>query len=637
MFWIWHHIGAMAHFNVDSKRALWFVLLASLCCDHALAQEAANPPPLPPDSQSQLPRYLQSRSAHFVDWLSDGSVLIRTRFGETEQIHRVRMPLGMREQVSFATGGVNAAQARPYASDALAYLEPLHGGQTTRLSLQRLDTHELIALTDGTHRDEAPVWAHDGKHLAFASNRVNATDTEIYEIDTTAPTVVPRLLAGGAGFRWHVYDWSSDDHQMLLGREPSSLTESDTDGPNANDRQLYTVSLDTGEVNAVTASTGSGKNLVSVAVHARAARFASDGHGLLLLTDQAPGGAASSTQRLIYMDPHAQEWRALSGNTPYDVERFDQSADGHYIAYTLNENGGSRLMLLDLARRLDLAITQLPPGVIGRFRFDVSGQRIGLSVESVRAPADVFVFDLDTHTATAWTQSEWGPINTLSFALPQALRFPTWDRTANGQARELSASVYRAASKPGAAPRPVLILLACRPGAPCRPGFDPFLQFLVTESGWAVVAPAIRGSSSSGDLREDAVRDVGSLLVWIGLQHELDRDRVVLWGEGFGGYVALQSLADYGDRLRGGVIGFAPHGSALGHASAIRHPVLLVQGLNNPAAPSYELTQLGVRLKAEGVEVGTLEVQDEGASFALQSHRNAYHQAAAEFLARVLR
>ena len=44
------------------------------------------------------------------------------------------MPLGMREHVSFAPGGVAAAQARPYASDALIYLEPLQGGQALNCS-----------------------------------------------------------------------------------------------------------------------------------------------------------------------------------------------------------------------------------------------------------------------------------------------------------------------------------------------------------------------------------------------------------------------------------------------------------------------------------------------------------------------
>jgi dipeptidyl aminopeptidase/acylaminoacyl peptidase len=625
----------MPYFNVDWKRTLGCAVLASICCVSAVAQESPVPPP---QSESVLPRYLQSRCAHFVDWLSDGSLLIRTRFGETEQIHRVRMPLGMREQVTFAAGGVSAAQARPYASDALLYLEPLHGGQSTRLSLQRLDNHDLITLTDGTHRDQAAAWAHDGRHVAFASNRINNSDAEIYEIDATAPTTVPRLLAGSAGYRWHVYDWSSDDKHLLLGRESSSATGSDSDAASEHDRQLFIVDADTGELNSVTSTTGSGKSLTSVAIHARGARFASDGHGLIALTNQVLAGAAPTPLRLVYLDPNGREWRTLSGNTPYDVERFDQSIDGRYIAYTLDDNGSSRLMLLDQTRKLDLAITQVPAGLIGRFRFDPAGARLALSVESTRAPADVYVLDLETHAVTAWTRSESGPVNTQEFALPQIFHFPTWDRTTTGQARELTASVYRGGGgRDGATPRPVLIVLECRSGLPCRAGFDPFLQFLIVEAGWAVVTPTVRATSSSGDLRYDAVRDVGSLLVWIGLQRELDRDRVALLGEGFGGYLALQSLADYGDRLRGGVIAFPPHGSALGHASAIRRPVLLVQGLDNPAAPSYELTQLGVRLRAEAVEVETLEVQNEGAFFALKSNRDTYHEAAAGFLAQILR
>jgi dipeptidyl aminopeptidase/acylaminoacyl peptidase len=644
----------MSHFNCDAGRILLWMLFASAGCTAAVAR-AQQPPAAPasgsvsgPEAPAQplLSRYLQSRSAHFVDWLSDGSLLIRTSFGETEQTHRVQVPLGMRQQVSFAAGGVIDAQARPDASDALVYLEPLHGGQSTQLLLAHLDTHELTSLTDGNHRDGPPLWAHDGKHLAFASNRVNGTDVEIYELDTDSPTAVPRLLTGSAGFRWQAYDWSRDDKHLLLGREPNIGSGSDM--------QLFICDLDSGEVNPVIASGGSGKNATSVAVHVRDAHFATDGRGILLLTNQSPPVAAASAAlpdsrflRLIYMEPRSQEWRALSANQSFDVERFDQSADGRYIAYTLNENGTSRMMLIDQPRKLDLAITQLPLGVIGRFRFDLTGQRLALSIESVRAPADVYVFELETHVLTRWTQSESGPIDTQSFALSQTLHFPTWDRTANGQQRELAALVYRAAPRGAATtPRAVVILLCSGAGSQCRPRFDPFLQYLVNELGVVVLAPNVRGASGSGssleqagmgELREDAVRDVGSLLVWISLQRELDRNRVALMGEGFGAYLTLQSLADYTDRLRGGVAAFAPHGAALGHATAIRHPVLLVQGLNNPAAPAYELGQLGVRLRADGVEVQSVEARDEGETFTRKTNRDAYLQAAADFLAQVLR
>jgi dipeptidyl aminopeptidase/acylaminoacyl peptidase len=671
----------MLHFQGDSKRALLWLLLTCASYDSAVVAQPLPGQPLlaplqrdgvgepEPQVQAVLPRYLQSRSAHFIDWLSDGSLLISTRFGETAQVHRLHAPLGMREQVSFASGGIAAAIARPYASDAFIYQESLRGGQATQLFMQRLDTHELISLTDGNHRDGTPLWAHDGKHLAFASNRVNGADVGIYELDTDSPTSVPRLIAGTSGDRWQVFDWSGDDKRLLLGRSAGSSSEASA----GRDVALFVVNVDSGEINALTTAETSSANAgtrgtgakgkgargtgASMPVLARDARFSTDGHGLLLLTEQqlpgvsAVGGASASAggrfAQLVYMDPRTHDWRLLSTATNHDVERFDQSADGHYVAYTLNEGGADRLMLIDQTRKLDLAITQLPIGVIGNFRFDQSGQHLALSIETPRSPADVYVFEPGTHALTAWTHSESGPVNAQGFVLPETLRFPTWDRPDNGQPRELQALVYRAPPQAAnAAAHPVLILICSGAGRQCRPGFDPLVQYLVIELGFDVVAPNVRGSSGmgssleqagSGQLVPDAVRDVGSLLVWIGLQRELDRNRVAVLGEGFGGYLALQSLADYPDRLRGGVAAFPPHNAALAHSSAIRRPLLLVQGLNNPAAPPYELDQLRLRLRADGVEVQSLEAADEGRDFERKSNRDAYLMTAASFLAQLLR
>src|SRR4051794_12270282 len=45
---------------------------------------------------ARLERYQQSRQVTFLDWQADGSILVATRFGEVEQVHRVAAPLGMR-------------------------------------------------------------------------------------------------------------------------------------------------------------------------------------------------------------------------------------------------------------------------------------------------------------------------------------------------------------------------------------------------------------------------------------------------------------------------------------------------------------------------------------------------------------
>jgi dipeptidyl aminopeptidase/acylaminoacyl peptidase len=667
------HTKDMLYFNCDlittsrraiADRSLLALALLGICCDPLNAQQSQGVltrdglgAPDPAVSAS-LPRYLESRSARFIDWLLDGSMLIATRFGDTEQIHRLRAPLGMREQLSYAPGGIACGAARPYASDAFVYLAPLHGGESSQLVLQRLADHALTALTDGSHHDGAPLWAHDGKRIAFTSNRRNGIDVDIYVLDTAEAGATPRLVVGGAGNRWRVYDWSIDDKRLLLGRELSG-EGSVASGVAAPESELFIAAVDSGEITAVgiagaLGDAGAGGKAASgrkkqppkispaVAMHVRDALFATDGRGIVLLAAAAAGGA--QYQRLGYIDFGGHEWRELSTDASHDIERFDRSVDGRYVAYTINDAGSSRLMLIDQQRKLDLTVTALPAGIISGLKFDPSGKRLALTIESVRSPRDVFVLEPETQALTRWTASEPGPLDPEGFVAPQLLHFPTWDRV-EGAPRELTALVYRPPAA-SAAPRPVLLLLCGGGGGQCRPGFDPFLQWLTGQLGVVVVAPNVRGSTGfgraleeagQGALRADAARDIGSLLVWIDLQRDLDRNRVALLGEGYGGYLALQALADYGDRLRGGIVAFPPQLAALANGAAIRRPVLLVQGLNTPGVPAYQLEQLRSRLRVDGVEAQYLAAADEGQGFTRKFNRDAYRDAAANFLSQLLR
>ena len=205
------------------------------------------------------------------------------------------------------------------------------------------------------------------------------------------------------------------------------------------------------------------------------------------------------------------------------------------------------------------------------------------------------------------------------------------------------------------------------------------MQFLVRELGYAVVAPNVRGSSGygksflaldNGVLREDAVRDIGSLLVWIGVQPAFDREHVAVMGASYGGYMALASLVSYGERLSGGVDAMgisnfvtflrntapyrrdlrrAEYGderdpamrafldriSPLTNASRIKKPVLVVQGLNDARVPASESEQLVWRVRAGGGEVWYLVAKDEGHGFRNKANRDVYLQTAAAFLVKL--
>ena len=609
-------------------------------------------------AQDRLPRYLEGRSASFVDWLADGSLVIATRFGNADQLHRVRSPLGMREQLLYESEPVRAAVTHPTDANALLYLMDRGGNENQQLHLANLATGDARLLTDGRSLHGSPVWANDGKRLAFHSNARDGASYDIYVTDTTS-TAAPRLVLGGGSNAYYVQDWSYDDTRLLVLRY-ASITDS----------QLLIADIATGALQQVEPAAG-GTSPVAVSQ----ARFSRDGRGVWFISDH--GGEFSE---LRYVDIHTGETRSLTPQTRWDVEQFDLGSDGRLIAYTLNEAGFSRLVVHDLTQRADLPLPALPAGaVISQLGFDRSGKQLAIALETAQSPRDVYVLapgpaapGAAATTLTRWTQSEIGPISRDALVPAERIEFPTWD-TVGTRPRPLSAFVYRPRT-PG--PHPVLIDIHGGPESQYRPTYSAFTQFLVNELGYAVIAPNVRGSSGygrsfldldNGMLREDSVRDIGALLVWIGAQPGFDRHRVVVSGGSYGGYMTLASLVHYSDRLAGGIdivgisnfVTFLQNTSAyrkdlrrveygderdpkmraflqqispLTNASAIRKPLLVVQGLNDPRVPASESAQMVQKLRQNGVAVSYLAAKDEGHGFRKKGNRDAYLAAVVQFL-----
>jgi dipeptidyl aminopeptidase/acylaminoacyl peptidase len=321
----------------------------------------------------------------------------------------------------------------------------------------------------------------------------------------------------------------------------------------------------------------------------------------------------------------------------------------------------------------DLIPPRLPvAGVIDSLSFDSEGKRLAFDFAASNRPRDAYVLDMASNHLEQWTQSEAGPMDPAKFVTPRLTQFPTFDRP-DGKPRQIPLYIYEP-STPGQ--HPVLIVLHGGPAAQFRPRFDPWIQYVVQELGIAVVAPNVRGSTGYGKTfasldngmqREDAVKDVGALLVWIGLQSNLDAKHVVVSGASYGAYLALAALVNYGDRLRGAVdfggitdfISFlsnaapyrqnqrrAEYGderdpdmraylrriSPLSNADRISTPLLVVHGKNDARVPIGESDQIVNRLRARSGVVWYLQANDEGQSFEKKQNRDAYYAAFAQFL-----
>jgi dipeptidyl aminopeptidase/acylaminoacyl peptidase len=398
------------------------------------------------------------------------------------------------------------------------------------------------------------------------------------------------------------------------------------------------------------------------------AKFSRDGQGVYLISDRDGEFA-----QLRYVNLFTGEKSVISGRLSWDIEELAISRDGHYLAYVSNEAGIDKLNVLDLRAHQDLIPPRLPAaGIIGSLGFDAEGNRLAFGFETSNQPRDAYVLDIATNHLEAWTHSEAGAVDLAKFATPRLTQFPTFDRT-DGKERQVPLYVYEP-STPG--PHPVLISLHGGPEAQFRPRFDPWLQYVVNELGYTVLAPNVRGSSGygksylaldNGVLREDAVKDVGALLVWLSLQTAYDAKHVVVSGDSYGGYLALATLVNFSERLRGGVdmagvsdfvtflTNTAPHRqnqrraeygderdpdtrlflrriSPLTNAERITRPVLIVHGKNNARVPLTESEQMVYRLRSKGREVWYLQAADEGHGFEKKSNRDAYYRTFAQFL-----
>jgi dipeptidyl aminopeptidase/acylaminoacyl peptidase len=609
-----------------------------------------NIPDAPADLVEKLDGYLSGRQAVPLGWSPKGQLLITTRFGEVNQLHLLERAAGDRRQLTFLREPIYRAAFSPDPGRAaFAYLKDVGGNENSQLYYQRLGQPPKL-LTDGKSQNGSLLWSNTGREIAFATN---ARDGVNYDIDIVDPEsgALPRLALAGdnSGAAWRVLDWSPDDRKLLVLK---SLSVADC--------YLYVVDLSNGQKREVEAS--------SAKVSISGAKFSRDGQGVYLISNRE-----AEFNRLRYVNLFTNEKTVISNHILWDIEEVAISRDGHYLAYVSNEGGTAKLNLLDLRTHQDLTSPRLPsPGVLHSLSFDADGKRLAFGFSAANRPEDAYVLDVAEDRLEAWTASETGTADPAKFVVPRLAQFPTFDRV-DGKPRQIPVFIYEPAD---GGPHPVLIYLHGGPEDQFRPQWSAWLQFVVEQLGYAVVAPNVRGSSGygkeylaldNGVLRDDAVKDVGALLVWIGAQANFDPKHVVVSGGSYGGYLSLATMVNYSDRLRGGVdvsgiadfVSFltntapyrqnqrrAEYGderdpemrsflrriSPLTNADRISKPLLVVQGKNDPRVPLSEAELIVNKVRAKGGTVWYLLAADEGHGYQKKQNIDAYLRTFAQFL-----
>lgn len=590
-------------------------------------------PEIPGAMRERLAQYLNTRSASATGLSDDGArMLISTRFADTSQVHLVAKPLGARTQITFAAEPIRGGTFVPGTTDAVLYRADIGGNEQHQIFRLDLPTGVSTRLTDEKARNGSYAWSKDGKQLAFASNSRNGKDFDVWVSDgKTAESA--ELLVEGAGW-WYPMDWSADGKKLLVGEYIS-----------INVSRVYVVDVATKKVTRLTPKEdGSYPE----------AKFAKGGTSIYVTSDRE-----GEFVQLFEVDATGAKWKSITGGVPWNVESFDVSHDGKYLAYTTNEGGYGVLHVLETRRNTEVAVRGMPKGVVRISGFARKAAVLALNITGPTTGGDAYTYDIKKKKLTRWTASEMGGLDSANFISPELVEFETFDGA------KIPAFYYK---PKGQGPFPVLVNIHGGPEGQSRPYFSSFTQYLLAEAGIAVIYPNVRGSSGYGKTyltldngfkREDSVKDIGALLDWIGSRQELDSNNIGVLGGSYGGYMVLASLVHYGDRIKAGtdVVGIssfitflentadyrrdlrrAEYGDErdpdmrahfekidpLNNVDKIKSALFVAQGANDPRVPASEAEQIVAAVRGAGHDVWYMLAKNEGHGFSKRENRDTY-------------
>lgn len=327
-------------------------------------------------------------------------------------------------------------------------------------------------------------------------------------------------------------------------------------------------------------------------------------------------------------------------------------------------DGASELHACDLGTGEDRGVPRLPTGTVDAMSLSADGRRLALMLSTGTAPTNIAVADLESGELRWVTDAR--PVAATPSAEPTLVRFPTHDGL------HVPAWLYRPA---GEGPHGVLLSIHGGPEAQERPHYNyaGLYQYLV-DRGIAVLAPNVRGSTGYGTrYRRMILRDFGGAELgdfeaaarYLRTLDWVDPQRIGVFGRSYGGFATLSCLSRLPQYWACGVSVVGPSNlvtfarsvpptwrplmaewvgdpdteeefllsrSPITYVDAIRAPLFVVQGANDPRVAKAESDQIVEALRQRGLPVRYDVYEGEGHGFTKRENETKAYSDIAEFL-----
>ena len=589
-------------------------------------------PAIPDDLTVAMADYLEARPISLQAISDDGrAILMTTRLQETSQLFYLDDSLSEPKQLTFEQEPVRSARFIPGANAYATFMADIGGNEQYQVLRLELATGKTSLLTDGKSRHGSYLWSPSGQFMLVTNNARNGRDMDLYLSDGTSTELTPLLETQGY---WYPLDISHDEKQVILGQYIS-----------AQSSRVYLFDLDSKALTALTPRDKPGAN--------RQARFSPDGRSVFLSSDRDREHLS-----LFEIDLASQRWSLLSEEIPWSVEQISISTSTSSVAFSVNADGYSQLYLLNLKDR-SISPVKTPKGILGSLKMARSNALAAFTFRGAADIGSIFSLSLSSGERKEIARGDLGELKTSELVEPTLARYQSFD------GMEIPSFYYKPR---GEGPFPTIIKIHGGPESQSRPTFNTLVQYLVSEAGYAVLTPNVRGSRGYGKAylaldngmrRKDSVRDIGALLDWIRHQPELDSTRVGVIGGSYGGYMVLASLLDYGKRIRAGVdvVGISnfvtflentkpyrrdlrrqEYGderdpkmrayleqiSPTRHIDKLESALMVAHGANDPRVPLSETDQIVEAAEALGKPVWYMVAHNEGHGFRKRKNRDTY-------------
>jgi dipeptidyl aminopeptidase/acylaminoacyl peptidase len=475
-----------------------------------------------------------------------------------------------------------------------------------------------------------PRFSPDGRQISLETKARSGAVFDVAVMDLATRRVRQLTAEPTNDMGWWVVGWLPDGRTLVADRIKADFSEGN----------IWQIDVATGTARPLTpAKPGVGTYATSISP---------DGRYLAVSSNEATG-----QMRAGLYDMTKQEFRWLRP-TPWEQFSGSFSADGRWMITRTNQDGRSRLDLVDVATGAEQAL-DFPEGYNVEATsltraFAPDSNRLLILHSAANTPTEVWIANVARRTASPLTRLSIASLAPERLPRSEIVTYRSFDGTPVSAVLTVPFNLARDASNPA---------VVIPHGGPTGQAEDSYHRTAtaLASRGYLVIRPNFRGSTgyslafqtaNAGDLGGGDLKDTVAVRDFLVATGFVDPEKIGITGGSYGGFLTLMALGRTPDSFAAGVQHYGimdwrtfydsadpmmqgwlvallgdpardPEryvaSSPVTYIRNIKAPLLSLQGENDIRVPRSQAQQVADHLKTQGSVSEIVFYEDEGHGF----------------------